>query len=233
MTVTSAPLQGTSQVFYIYSDQINTAREITNAAGVKVWQADPDPFGANLPNENPAGQGKFTYNPRFPGQYFDRETGLHYNFFRDYDPQTGRYVESDPIGLKGGLNTYAYVRGDPIVSYDPYGLATVHIWNPTFSGNVGHASMTLNDGTYISWWPRGADARIYNSVEGMTVGSLDEDASAEERDPDRSINVDGLDEGAIRVWWSKFRRFRPKYSFLGQNCAKTVGDGMTAAIHPS
>ncbi|MEJ7805315.1 MAG: Ig-like domain-containing protein, partial [Telluria sp.] len=106
VTVTAPPSTGTSQVFFIYSDQINTAREITNAAGVKVWQADPDPFGANLPDENPAGQGTFTYNPRFPGQYFDRETGLHYNYFRDYDPQTGRYVQSDPIGLDGGINTY-------------------------------------------------------------------------------------------------------------------------------
>ena len=121
-TVTLAAPPGSAQVFYIFSDQINTAREITNSDGVKVWQADPEPFGANPPNDNPAGQGKFTYNPRFPGQYFDSETGLHYNYFRDYDPQTGRYVQSDPIGLGGGLNTYAYVGGDPVSYYDAPGL---------------------------------------------------------------------------------------------------------------
>lgn len=58
-----------------------------------------------------------------PGQYFDRETGMHYNYFRDYDPTTGRYIEADPIGLEGGMNIYAYGAENPLIQIDPLGLA--------------------------------------------------------------------------------------------------------------
>jgi len=62
------------------------------------------------------------YNKRFPGQYKDAETGLHYNYFRDYDPSIGRYIQSDPIGLGGGLNIYAYVASNPLIYIDSLGL---------------------------------------------------------------------------------------------------------------
>ncbi|WP_256578149.1 RHS repeat-associated core domain-containing protein, partial [Pseudomonas sp. PIC25] len=62
---------------------------------------------------------------RFPGQLYDAHSALHYNYFRDYDPETGRYVESDPIGLNGGLNTYGYANGNPIYYFDPSGLSSL------------------------------------------------------------------------------------------------------------
>ncbi len=65
-----------------------------------------------------------TLNMRFPGQYFDAETGLHYNYFRYYDPSTGRYITSDPIGLTGGLNTYGYTYQNPTGNVDPLGLSS-------------------------------------------------------------------------------------------------------------
>jgi RHS repeat-associated protein len=73
------------------------------------------------------------YNLRFPGQYYDVETAKHYNYFRDYDPAIGRYIQSDPIGLKGGPNTFAYVDGQPLGWVDPKGLASVCYGTPNIS----------------------------------------------------------------------------------------------------
>jgi RHS repeat-associated protein len=68
------------------------------------------------------------YNLRFPGQYYDQETGLNYNMARDFDPTVGRYVESDPFGLRGGINTYAYVASRPTMATDPWGLFLCDDW---------------------------------------------------------------------------------------------------------
>ena len=113
-----AVLQGAS-LYFLYSDHLNTSRVITDQANKVIWNWASDPFGATAANEDPDGDGvKFTYNLRFPGQYYDRETGLHYNYFRDYDPRIGRFVESDPIGLKGGVNLYVYSLNNPINRFD-------------------------------------------------------------------------------------------------------------------
>jgi RHS repeat-associated protein len=114
-------------VYNVYADHLQAPRVLTRASDNQiVWRWDhSDPFGLAQPDENPGGLGTFTYNLRFPGQVFDKETNSHYNYFRDYDPQTGRYVQSDPIGLDGGINTYAYVAGNPISNVDPKGLQLV------------------------------------------------------------------------------------------------------------
>jgi RHS repeat-associated protein len=110
------------ELYFIHTDHLDTPRLITNMTQQAVWRWDNDePFGNNMPNENPSGLGNFTCNLRLPGQYFDKETNLHYNYFRDYDPAIGRYVQSDPIGLQGGINTYAYVGSNPLAYSDPTG----------------------------------------------------------------------------------------------------------------
>lgn len=87
-----------------------------------MWRWDPDPFGNQPANQNPSAQGTFEYNLRFAGQIFDGVAGLHHNWHRDYSPAIGRYLQSDPIGLGDGTNTYAYVRSMPTMSSDPTGL---------------------------------------------------------------------------------------------------------------
>jgi RHS repeat-associated protein len=114
-------------IFYVHTDHLNTPRRVTQPSGNQLrWTWEADPFGTATPNENPASLGAFKYNLRFPGQIYDSHGGLMQNYFRDYDPAIGRYVESDPIGLLGGLNTYAYARGNPIRNRDELGLAIAH-----------------------------------------------------------------------------------------------------------
>lgn len=115
---------GAVGVFYIHTDHLNAPSKITRPSdNAVIWRWDHDPYGNGVPNQDPDGNGlQLAMNLRFPGQYADQETGLFYNYFRDYDPATGRYVQSDPIGLDGGINTYAYVESDPINDVDPFGL---------------------------------------------------------------------------------------------------------------
>ena len=111
-------------LYFIEADHLNTPRLVADATGRTVWRWDQqEPFGVNVPDENPSGLGIFDLPLRLPGQYFDRETNLHYNYHRGYDPSLGRYEESDPIGLKAGLNTYLYVSANPLGASDPMGLA--------------------------------------------------------------------------------------------------------------
>jgi RHS repeat-associated protein len=130
---------GVATLYFVHVDHLNTPRLVADAAGTTVWKWDQqEPFGNNIPDENPSGLGTFDLPLRLPGQYFDKETNLHYNFFRDYDPSIGRYGESDPIGLEGGLNTYAYVKSNPLADVDPLGLVN---WKGAFGGGSGVAGV--------------------------------------------------------------------------------------------
>ncbi len=114
----------TSQnIYYIQTDHLNTPRWITDDVGTRIWSWESDAFGSTAPDMDVDGDGvNFYFYMRFPGQYFDVESGLHYNYFRDYEPGVGRYVESDPIGLNAGMNTYSYVLSNPLYWTDKRGL---------------------------------------------------------------------------------------------------------------
>ncbi len=103
--------------YYFHNDHLGTPQVLTDATQTVVWKAAYTPFGEAVTSiatvENPF---------RFPGQYYDAETGLHYNYYRYYNPPIGRYLTPDPIGLDGGINEYIYVLNAPTNSIDPRGL---------------------------------------------------------------------------------------------------------------
>ena len=103
--------------YYIHTDQLGRPQKMTDASANLVWDAIFQPFG-----EVYAVSGSATNYLMFPGQFYDGETQLSQNWRRDYDPTIGRYIQSDPIGLAGGINTYGYVGGNPLGHTDPSGL---------------------------------------------------------------------------------------------------------------
>lgn len=125
---------------YLEPDHLGTPRLVFNPLrNVPVWTWDikGEAFGDSMPNQDPDGDNQaFVFDMRFPGQRYDAVSGLNYNYFRDYDPSIGRYVQSDPIGLDGGISTYGYVGGNPLGAIDPLGLATRDDHGPRGKRNI-------------------------------------------------------------------------------------------------
>jgi RHS repeat-associated protein len=114
---------------YIEADALGTPRVVvdptrgTNGTAIWNWDLPGEVFGTTAPNQNPDGDAtQFVFHMRMPGQRYDAASGLNYNYFRDYDPSTGRYNEPDPIGLRGGISAYGYVGGNPVSRIDFFGL---------------------------------------------------------------------------------------------------------------
>ncbi len=105
-----------AETLYFHNDHLGTPQALTDKDQNVLWEAEYIPFGeATVTTEG------VEMNLRLPGQYFDVETGLHYNYFRDYDPSIGRYIQSDPLGVYGGLSTYNYANASPMMYVDPTG----------------------------------------------------------------------------------------------------------------
>ena len=150
----------------LYHAQVNQRLEpiiVSNASGVAVWKSSSLPFGQATVDEDPDGDSVlFSLNKRLLGQYYDSETSQHYNYFRDYLPIIGRYIQNDPIGLKGGINRYVYALNSPIVLFDPYGLKVSLVGRPLAGKGYGigdHVGIKIesDDGstTYYEYMPDG------------------------------------------------------------------------------
>jgi RHS repeat-associated protein len=123
-----------ANVLFIHADHLRTPQKMTDANRAIAWDRVRDPFGNTVSLDGAA-----ALPLRFPGQYADEESGLDYNYFRDYDPTLGRYLQSDPIGLAGGLNSYGYVGGNPLRWVDPRGESTQTMGGAALIGTVGVA----------------------------------------------------------------------------------------------
>ncbi|MDC8785897.1 RHS repeat-associated core domain-containing protein [Roseateles koreensis] len=109
-------------IYFVHTDHLDTPRVLMDRQNQLRWRWMAEPFGITPAENSPSGLPSVDISLRLPGQQFDPDTGLHYNMARDYDPTVGGYVQSDPIGLQGGINTYAYVGGNPVSRMDPSGL---------------------------------------------------------------------------------------------------------------
>lgn len=108
--------------YWVHSDQLGTPRALISSAGAVVWRASYEAFGKAVVDADPDGNSiPITFNARLPGQYFDAESGLHYNNQRDYDPALGRYLQADPFGQLDDTNLYQYAYNNPAVYTDPTG----------------------------------------------------------------------------------------------------------------
>ncbi len=160
---TPGPNGAIQNIHYLHSDHLGTPRVATNQADRIVWRWQGDAFGNTAAESDVDGDGQaVNINLRFPGQYYDDETGLHYNYFRYYDPSIGRYITSDPIGLDGGLNIYGYALSNPLTHIDPTGESATA--GATWGGNIGTGIGSLGG-------PVGAVVgRAVGTVVGAGVG---------------------------------------------------------------
>jgi RHS repeat-associated protein len=230
------------QLAYVEPDHLGTPRVVIDVArDMPVWSWDirGEVFGATPPNEDPDGDGApFVFDMRYPGQRYDAASGLNQNGFRDYEPETGRYVESDPIGTKVGLNTYAYASGDPTSRLDPLGLADIYIWMPLpYTGGIpsygklhsafGHVSVDAN-GQSFSFGPRGNSVDFwYASRQHQIRNAIVHHLPLSESQEKALANCLAKDQG-------KYNGVSNNCGSPLQNCMRNIGMPLSAfnAIFP-
>ncbi len=166
-----------NSVRYVQPDHLGTPRAVidpTRDVAIWKWDLKGEAFGNTSPDQDPDKDGTaFVFDMRFPGQRYDAATGFNQNYFRDYDPGTGRYGQTDPIGLRAGPSIYAYTNADPTTSIDPYGLQVRAPSSHTWRQNSGGYSNIKSD---VPYTPPGVNIPLGFSVHD-TISSYWESAA--------------------------------------------------------
>lgn len=208
-----------NQLHYVEPDHLGTPRvviEVARNVPVWTWDLKSEAFGNSVPNQDPDGDANvFVFSMRFPGQRFDAFTGVNYNYFRDYEPGTGRYVQSDPIGQRGGYATFAYSNSSPLLTWDFFGLMPSLNPGPVNAeGVIGWVSCTK--GTLSPVVVTSEAQRLY----GQCAGPIEECARLHEESHIR-------DAQRLNPSICKERFWEPNY-WRTQHLANTTQQGFKA-----
>jgi RHS repeat-associated protein len=217
-------------------DQLGSVRDVIDATtGNLIASLDYSPYGKIT-------QSSGTFSPvyQYAGLMFHTQSNLLFSATRALD-QSQHWLSRDSITEAGGMNPYAYANAGPIDGTDAWGLLKVFIWRMA-GGNAGHASVLLDNDTYISWWPK-KDCGCKGPVDGPSnmlfltgmfpepaepMATLQGDERAEGGPADTTITITGLNEGNIQTWWDNFQKSHDTYNPIFQNCATTAADALAA-----
>ena len=170
-------------------------------------------------------QNAFVYDESASGRCHDKETGSSYNYFRDYDPTTGRYLTSDPIGLRGGLNTFTYALSNPLRYVDPFGLDVAVTLYPGAVG-AGHVGIGVNTPNTTGFYPAPGASQFSVAAGQPVPGVMQPDT----RTPIDTITIPTTpaQDKAIQDFIYARRFFPGNYDLNDRNCATTVRDALGA-----
>jgi RHS repeat-associated protein len=219
-------------VAYIQADHLDTPRTVIDRQGRQRWTWLAEPFGHSAPVTNPVGFGVYELNLRMPGQYHDGETGQSYNWWRTYDASVGRYTQSDPIGLQGGINTYAYSENNPVSFTDPQGLATWKGWARSIS--IGAYQREVYELTSDCACGLRYKIRVTVNYGGPGIGAIVQRWYATLSDPMKCASPDALAGPANTYSFGLAARYGSSYSRTRIGLAESAGwdtvEGLGASV---